>query len=470
LVGCGDDDDDDDSAADAAARVAAAEQEAADARAEAADADARADSAEADAAAAAARAEDAEADAAAAAASAEGADLGTADVLGIWGGGDELARFEAMVRPWESATGGRMAFTGTRDLTELLTTRVAGGDPPDIAAPPELGTLRRFARDGQLVPLADLGLEDEVRSNYPEGFVDLGTVDGTLYAFAMKADTKGTIFYNPKLFADNGWQPLTAASSFDDLLALTDQIRDSGLAPWSMGIESGGASGWPATDWVQEIMLGMPDGAALNDGVVDGSIPFTDARVKEAWERWGEIALSPGNVVQGGATGINATGFVDASFPPFRDPPEAAMFYLGGFAAGFISGQFPDAVAGEDFDFFPFPGGGVAGGANLVYAFNDDETTQSLMQYLASAQAQQIWVNLTGFNSVHKDIDFSRYPDPVSERLARSLLDAQAFRFDLDDTIGGGFQQAFWVGATEYLSNPDDLDDILASIEGARGT
>ncbi len=82
----------------------------------------------------------------------------------------------------------------------------------------------------------------------------------------------------------------------------------------------------------------------------------------------------------------------------------------------------------------------------------------------------RIWVNLTGFNSVHADIDFDRYPDPVSRRLAESLLDAQAFRFDLDDTIGGGFQQAFWVGATEYLSNPGDLDDILASIEGARGT
>jgi alpha-glucoside transport system substrate-binding protein len=458
-VGCGDDDDDDD---DAAAAAAAAEA-----------ADARADSAEADAAAATSRAEDAEADAERAASesvSPDAEEVGTADMLGIWGGGDELAGFRTMVRPWETATGGRVAFTGTRDLTELLTTRVTGGDPPDIAAPPELGTLRRFAQDGQLVPLADLGLEDEVRSNYPEGFVNLGTVDGTLYAFAMKADTKGTIFYNPKLFAENGWQPLTAASTFDDLLALTDEIKATGLTPWSMGIESGGASGWPATDWVQEIMLGMPDGAALNDGVVDGSIPFTDARVKAAWESWGQIALTAGNVTQGGATGINATGFIEASYPPFRDPPEAAMFYLGGFAAGFIADQFPDAVAGEDFDFFPFPGGGVAGGANLVYAFNDDETTRSLMQYLASAPAQQIWVNLGGFNSVHRRISFGRYPDPVSRNLAESLLKTQAFRFDLDDTIGGGFQQAFWVGATEYLSNPDDLDDILASIEGARGT
>ena len=438
LVGCGGDDDDDE-------RIATAEAEAAAARAEAEQARAQAQAA-------------------------RGVDLGTADVIGIWGGGDELARFEAMVRPWETSTSGRMAFTGTRALTELLTTRVTGGNPPDIALPPEIGTLRDFARDGQLVPLADLGLEQEVRANYPEGFIDLGTVDGTLYAFAMKADTKGTIFYNPKLFADNGWGPLTADSTFDDLIALSEQIKADGVTPWSMGIESGGASGWPGTDWVQELILGEPDGAAVNDGVVDGSIPFTDPRVKAAWEKFGQIALTDGYVVQGGAAGINATGFVEASFPPFQDPPEAAMFYLGGFAAGFIIGQFPDAIAGEDFDFFPFPGGGVAGGANVVYAFNDDDTTRSLMQYLASADAQQIWVNLGGFNSVHRAIDFDRYPDPVSRSLAESLLNAKAFRFDLDDTIGGGFQQAFWVGITEYLGDPGDLDGILASIEAARGT
>ena len=162
-----------------------------------------------------------------------------------------------------------------------------GGNPPDIAIPPELGTLRQFAEDGELVSLADLDLEEEVRANYPASFVELGTVDGTLYAFAMKADSKGTIFYNPKLFASNGWEPLTAASSFDDLVALSDQIAATGLTPWSVGVESGGASGWPGTDWVQELILGESGGTTVNDGVIDGSIPFTDGRVKAAWEKFG---------------------------------------------------------------------------------------------------------------------------------------------------------------------------------------
>jgi alpha-glucoside transport system substrate-binding protein len=388
------------------------------------------------------------------------------NVLGIWGGG-ELESWEAMIAPWTERTGGRMKFVGTRDVTALLTTRIAAGDPPDVATPAEVGLFRQFARDGELVPLSQLGIEEMVRARYPQGFIDLGTVDGELYGFFMKADTKGTVWYNPKLFAANGWEPLTAISTFADLTALSQQIADSGLAPWSVGVESGGASGWPGTDWIQQILLNQ-QGGAVYDGVIDGSIPFSDPRVKDAWEKFGEIALTSGWTVQEGATGVNATGFIESTYPPFEDPPGAAMVYLGGFAAGFIAEQFPDAVAGEDYDFFPFPGGGVTGGANIVYAFNAEPTTASFMEYVASGDAQRVWVDRGGFTSVNQDVALDAYPDLVSRKLAEQLTQTELFRFDLDDAIGGATQQAFFAGVTEYLANPEDLDDILAQIEAAR--
>lgn len=395
-------------------------------------------------------------------------EIGSASVMGVWGAGDELDRFEAMVAPWETETGGEMNFTGTRDLTAILTTRVEAGDPPDIATPPEIGLFKDFARDGELVPLSACNLDDFVRDNYPAGFIELGTVDGELYGFWMKADNKATIWYNPKLFAEQGWEPLTADSSWNDLIDLSDQILADGFTPWSMGVESGAASGWPGTDWIQQIILGEADGLAVNDGLVDGTIPWTDQRVKQAWVRMGQIALTEGFTSQGGATGINATGFVESTYPPFQDPPEAAMVYLGGFAAGFIAEQFPDLVAGEDYAFFPFPGGGISGGANVVFAFNDDDTTCSLMTHLASADAQQVWVDLGGFTSVNQEVDLAGYPDAVSRALAEELTQALRFRFDLDDAIGGATQQAIWAGVTGYLANPDDLDSILEQIEAAR--
>ena len=313
-------------------------------------------------------------------------DIGSADVLGIWGE-TELESFDAMYQPWQEDTGGTVEFTGTRDITAILTTRVEGGNPPHIAIPAEVGLFRQFVADGLVVPLSALGVESTINDNYPQAFIDLGTVQGVLYGFFMKADTKGTIWYNPRLFEENGWEPLTADSSFDDLLNLSKVILDAGVTPWSMGVEADAASGWPGTDWIQQIILNE-SGAEVYEGLIVGTIPFTDPRIRDAWAKFGQIALTEGFTAQGGGTGINATNFQDAVFPPFEAEPQAAMVYLGGFAAGFITSQFPDAVAGEDYDFFPFPGGGVTGGANIVYAFDDSETTASLMQYLASADAQ----------------------------------------------------------------------------------
>jgi alpha-glucoside transport system substrate-binding protein len=283
----------------------------------------------------------------------------------------------------------------------------------------------------------------------------------------MKADTKATIWYSPKMFDAKGWKPLTASSKWEDLVALSNQIKDAGMAPWSIGIESGGASGWPGTDWIQQIILNN-QGAEVYDGLISGKIPFTDERVRKAWEQWGEIALGAGMTAQGGATGINATGFQDSTFLPYQPEPKAAMVYLGGFASGFIKEQFPDAKPGVDYDFMPWPGGGVTGGANVVYAFNDSDTTKSLIAYLASAEAQDIWVKRGGFTSVNTKVSLDAYPDPVTKRQAQQLTEAKLFRFDLDDSIGGALQQAYFKGVTEYLASPGKLGDILDSIEKAR--
>src|SRR5438093_2131298 len=150
----------------------------------------------------------------------------TVDVLGIWGS-EEQADFEAMIQQWKTDTSAQVNFTGSRDINSLLTTRVAGGDPPDVALPASLGIFKDLASQGKLTPLSSCpGLEDKVKAEYANQIVDLGTVDGKLYGVFMKAGNKGTIWYNPKFFQENGYKPLTAESSFQDLLDLTTQIAD----------------------------------------------------------------------------------------------------------------------------------------------------------------------------------------------------------------------------------------------------
>jgi alpha-glucoside transport system substrate-binding protein len=187
--------------------------------------------------------------------------------------------------------------------------------------------------------------------------------------------------------------------------------------------------------------------------------------MKDAWTKYGELALTPGYTAQGGPAGINATNFQDASYLPFQDPPKAAMVPLGGFTAGFLKTQFPKATAGKDYDFFTWPGGAVTGGANIVYAFNTSPSTCSFLSYLASADGQSIWVKRGGFTSLNTKVSKDAYPDDVSRRLADQLIAAKTFRFDLDDAIGSAVQQAEFKGITQYLGNPSSLDSILSSIQ-----
>ena len=142
-------------------------------------------------------------------------DIGAVSVLGQWGGA-ELETFESVVAPWQADTGGDMKFTGTRDIISLLTLNVEGGSPPDIAIPSEIGLFQKFARAGDLVPLSACGIEEEVRANFPQAFLDLGTVDGELYGFFFKADGKATVnvVHQDRLQPVRS-RPAAGASAFD---------------------------------------------------------------------------------------------------------------------------------------------------------------------------------------------------------------------------------------------------------------
>ena len=399
----------------------------------------------------------------------EGGKIGTINVLGVWDG-DELESFQAMVAPWEEQPGGAMAFSGTRDLIAVLTARVAAGNPPDVAILPNPGQMVELAKEGKLVALDSFLDMDTINQQYAQGWIDLGTVDGNLYGIFMKADSKSTIWYSPKNFTANGWE---VPDTWDEMIALSDRIVSEGMNPWSVAVESAEASGWPATDWIGEILL-HESGGDVYDQWISHEIPWTDSRIKSAWEKFGQIVLTP-DYVPGGVTTALTTHFVNGSYLPFEDPPRAAMYYLGAFTQGFISEQFPELVAGEDYAFFPFPtidpryAGAVTGGANVVVLFNNNPTTRSFVEYIASAEAQQIWVERGGFTSVNNQVSLDAYTNPLARLAAEQLTGAIVFRFDADDNMPSAVQKTFWKGILTYLQDPLQLDNILADIEAIAG-
>jgi len=388
-------------------------------------------------------------------------------VLGVWGA-DETPSFMKMVEPFEAATGIRVDFTGTRDLPAILTTRVAAGNPPDVSALPNPGQLEEFAKIGALVDLATFMDMSKVRSDYSKTWLDLASYKGKLYGFFISADLKSLVWYSPKAFASAGYK---VPKTWDELLALSDKIVADGKAPWAIGLESGAASGWPGTDWIEDIML-RSTSAEVYDKWVSHQIPWTDPKVKRAFELFGRIARNE-KYLYGGTTGALTNFFGDAPNALFTTPPNAYMHRQATFIKSFILNANPGLVAGVDFSFFPFPpidaeyGTPALGAADLFGMFNDTPEARAFMRYLITPGAQEIWVAALGKLSANGRVNPNAYPDELTRKAAEILVGAKTFRFDGSDlmpaAVGAG---TFWSGILDYVGG-ENLDTVLETIEAS---
>jgi alpha-glucoside transport system substrate-binding protein len=387
------------------------------------------------------------------------------DLITTWGDG-ELDSFNAVIAPFMSQNNITITVESTRDVNATLTTRLQGNNPPDIAVLPNPGKMQQLASQHHLIPLDSFLDMGKVHSDYSSAWTDLGSYQGHLYAIFYKAANKGTVWYNPSQFQSGGY---TVPTTWDDMVSLSTQIANSGKFPWSMGVESGSASGWPGADWIAQILLN-DSGPDIYDKWVAHTIPWTDSHIKSAFQRFGQIAGGH-NFIKGAPQSILATNFQPASYLPFDNPPQAYMYYLGDFTEGFITGQFKSATPGTDFNFFPFPTintqfqGAVTGGADLVTALRNTTAVQKLVTYLETAAAQEIWVKRGGFTSPNKGVDLSAYPDAVAKASAQQLQNAKIYRFGADDLMPAPVEDAFWQAMLTFIGNPGQLDSILSNME-----
>ena len=388
----------------------------------------------------------------------------TVTVLGIWGGAERDA-FMKILEPFEAATGIKVEFTGTRDLPTILTTRVTAGNPPDVSVIPNPGQMHEFAEIGALVDLSEFMDIGKLQDEYSKTWIDLGSYGGKLYSIFISADLKSLVWYNPKAFANAGYQ---IPPTWHELITLSDKMVAQGKIPWSIGLESGAGSGWPGTDWIEDIMLrtAKPE---IYDKWVNHEIPWTDPAVKRAWEIFGDIARSEEYVYGGAATALT-TNFGEAPNVLFTDPPRAYMHKQATFIKSFILKYDPDLKAGEDFSFFPFPsidpeyGTPALGAADMFAVFNNTPEAQALMRYLATAGAQEIWVAQLGKLSVNRRVNPNAYPDDLTRKAAQILASAQIFRFDASDMMLAAVADSFWSGILDYVGG-EDLDSVLKRIE-----
>jgi alpha-glucoside transport system substrate-binding protein len=387
------------------------------------------------------------------------------NVLGPWSGG-ELKDFQDVVSPWEKETGYTMAFVSTRDLNAVLTTRLEAGDPPDVTILPNPGFMHELAETNKLIPLDTILDMNRIKEDYARTWLGLGRYQGKLYAIFYKASSKGTIWYSPKNFRGQGY---SVPKTWKEMMTLADRIVSQGGTPFVIGAESGAATGWPLTDWIEIIVLNR-FGPEIYDKWVDHDIPWTDPAIRGAFETLGRIVHTP-KYAYGGPAGVLATNFINGTYALYTTPPGAYMNYLGGFAQGFIKKQYPNLKPGEDYGFFPFPiiepkyAGGVTGGADVIVLTKDTPGARSFIQYLSTAKAQEIWAKKGGFIASNKSVKLGAYPDVIAKQMALQLANAKIFRFDGSDLMPAKVNDSFWKATVDYVNNPAGLDKILKSVE-----
>lgn len=363
--------------------------------------------------------------------------------------GQEEERLNQILQPLVDNCGIVLKPESTRDQA-LLDTRVQAGTPPDVA----------FWQVTQLVQYQDqLQAMDELgadMSSYSDFFLEPMTINGRWLGLPIKADIKTIIWYSPVNFEAFGY---TVPTTWDELDALVEKMVADGNVPWSMGLESGDATGWTGSDFIQDILL-VQQGPDYVNGLIDGSIPYDDAGVVQAYETYGKWAKDPAYTV-GGAQGTLSTPFLAAIYKPFSDPPEAMMVKQSGFAGGEVQTQFPDLVYGTDYDFFVIPGAqGLQGGVEPMMAFNDTPAVRALVTYLSSPEGGAAWA-AAGFDLSPNKNGEGNYTDPALQKKAEAFYNTQGFTSDIGDSIPGGFGSAEWTAIVDFL-NDGDLATALA--------
>jgi alpha-glucoside transport system substrate-binding protein len=363
--------------------------------------------------------------------------------------GQEEERLNQILQPLVEACGIVLMPESTRDQA-LLDTRVQAGTPPDIAFW-NITQLTQY--QDLLITMDSLGASEDA---YIPGAIDPGVINGSWLGLPVKSDIKTIIWYSPINFEALDY---AVPTTWDELTDLADQMVADGYVPWSMGLGSGDATGWTGTDFIQDILL-VQQGPEYVMGIIDGSIPYDDEGVMQAYETYGAWATDPAYAV-GGAQGTLSTGFLDAIYKPFADPPEAMMVKQSGFAGGEIAKQFPDLVFGSDYDFFVVPGAkGLQGGSDWMMSFSDSAAVQALVTYLASAEGGANWA-AAGFDLTPNKGGAGNYTDASLQKKADAFYNSEGFTPDIGDSIPGGFGSAEFSAVVDFL-NGGDLDTILS--------
>lgn len=380
----------------------------------------------------------------------------------------DQVKFEESIKAFEEQTGIDIQYEGSKEFEATISIRIDGGNAPDISDFPQPGLLANFVKSGKVIDVSQFLDADKLKGNYNQSWLDMATMEGPSGSIMAgvwnRSSVKSLVWYPKKEFDDAGY---TVPKTWDELLALTEQIAADGDPAWAIGIESGAATGWPATDWIEDIMLRTTTPENY-DKWVKGELPFTDPIVKNAFEKLSQIWLND-DYVYGGRKSIVTTAFGDSVTPMFDHPPKAWLHRQ----ASFITSFFPEGLkSGEDYDWFYLPsideayGDPVLVAGDLYAMHNDRPEVRAVMEFFTTGESIKTWVQSGGIIAPMNDASLDWYPTDVERRMGELVKNASTLRFDGSDLMPGSVGAGtFWKGTTDYISGTVDLDGALKEIQ-----
>ncbi|GAA2237651.1 ABC transporter substrate-binding protein [Promicromonospora sukumoe] len=381
----------------------------------------------------------------------------------------------ASYKPFEDCTGVTINYEGSREMEAQLPVRVQAGNPPDIAILPQPGLLQTLVNDYDAV----LPAPEQVEANVDEGWApewkEYGTVDGTFYAAPLGSNVKSYVWYSPSMFADAGYEVPTTWDELTELTATIAEGNEGATRPWCAGIESGDATGWPGTDWIEDVVL-RTAGPDVYDQWYTHEIPFNDPQIVDAFDTAGEILKNP-DYVNGGLGGVDSIAtatWTDAGYPILDG--NCWMHR----AANFYQTQWPEGTeVGPDGDVYAFylPAQTadekptlVAG--EFIGAFTDRPEVQAFQTYLSSADWANAKAQATpagGWVSANNGLD----PDLLAtdfDRLSAEILadPATVARFDASDLMPAAVgTDSFWSGMVDWFASDQSSQEVTDQIESS---
>ncbi|MEV7129073.1 ABC transporter substrate-binding protein [Streptomyces sp. NPDC093260] len=388
----------------------------------------------------------------------------TLEVAAVWTGAEQ-ANFKKVLAEFSQRTGAKVTFVPAQDpIINFLGSKIAGGQPPDVALLPQPGAIKQAVEKKWAKPVG-AEAQAQLSKNYSQGWQDIGKVDGKQYGVYYKAANKSLIWYNAKALENAG---ASEPKTWKDLLSTAQQVYDSGVTPFSVG----GADGWTLTDWFENVYLSQA-GPEKYDQLAQHKIKWTDPSVRQALTTLAQI-WSKKDYLAGGPDGALQTEFPASVTQTFTggDQPKAAMVYEGDFAQVNIGET--KAKVGTDAKVFPFPAVGasapVVSGGDAAVILKDSKAAQALMTFLASPDAATIQAKLGGYLSPNKNVPESAYPNEVQRTIAKALIaSGDDFRFDMSDqapqAFGGTPGKGEWKELQDFLKNPSDVAGTQAKLE-----